>query len=314
MKRVPLLVIAVAAGVMAQTPAPAPQKKAPPRGNTPSVITIMDTRDMSTRVVYRSPFIFEAPNWSPDGKYLLLNSRGKLWKLAVEGGEPVAVDSGSINRLNNDHGISADGKWYAISAQQVYILPSSGGEPKQITKATPSYFHTWSPDGKSIIMCAQRNGNFDLFRVPVDGSGEEERLTVHTGYDDGPDFSPDGKWIYFNSDRSGSWDVWRIPTAGGGPDDKNAERITGDEYEDWFPHVSPDGKQIVLISFEKGTEGHPPNKNVMLRMLPVVNGKPDASKIRVVARLFGGQGTMNVNSWSPDSRYFAFVSYEKAPE
>ena len=220
MKRVPLLVIAVAAGVMAQTPAPAPQKKAPPRGNTPSVITIMDTQDMSTRVVYRSPFIFEAPNWSPDGKYLLLNSRGKLWKLAVEGGEPVAVDSGSINRLNNDHGISADGKWYAISAQQVYILPSSGGEPKQITKATPSYFHTWSPDGK----------------------------------------------------------------------------------------------QIVLISFEKGTEGHPPNKNVMLRMLPVVNGRPDASKIRVVARLFGGQGTMNVNSWSPDSHYFAFVSYEKAPE
>jgi TolB protein len=295
-----------------QTP-PKAQPKMPPRGNTPSVIQIMDTKDMSTRVVYRSPFIFEAPNWSPDGKYLLLNSRGKLWKLAVEGGEPVAVDSGAINRLNNDHGISADGKWFAISAQQVYILPSTGGEPKQITHATPSYFHTWSPDGKSIIMCAQRNDNFDLYRVPVDG-GDEVRLTVSPGYDDGPEYSPDGKWIYFNSDRSGSWDVWRIPPAGGGPDDKNAEQITKDEYEDWFPHISPDGKKMVIISFEKGTKGHPPNQNVMLRMMPVTNGTPDVSRLKVITRLFGGQGTMNVNSWSPDSRYFAFVSYEKAPE
>jgi TolB protein len=292
---------------------PQAQKKQPPRGNTPSVIQIMDTKDMSTRVVYRSKDIFEAPNWSPDGKFLLLNSKGKLWKLAVEGGEPVAVDSGTINRLNNDHGISPDGKWFAISAQQVYILPSAGGEPKQITKATPSYYHTWAPDGKSIIMCAQRNSNFDLYRVPVDG-GDEVRLTVSPGYDDGPDFSPDGKWIYFNSDRSGSWDIWRIPAAGGGPDDKNAEQITKDEFEDWFPHISPDGKHVLLISFEKGTQGHPANQNVMLRMMPFAHGKPDVSKIKVVARLFGGQGTMNVNSWSPDSRYFAFVSYEKAPE
>jgi Tol biopolymer transport system component len=195
----------------------------------------------------------------------------------------------------------------------VYILPSSGGEPKQITNTTPSYYHTWAPDGKSIIMCAQRNDNFDLYRVPVDGGGEV-RLTVNKGYDDGPEFSPDGKWIYFNSNRSGSWDIWRIPAAGGGPEDKDAEQITKDEFEDWFPHLSPDGKQVVLISFEKGTEGHPANQNVMLRMMPVSQGKPDASKIKVIARLFGGQGTMNVNSWSPDNRYFAFVSYEKAPQ
>jgi Tol biopolymer transport system component len=303
------LALLAAPFLLAQQPA----QKAPPRGNTPSVVQIMDTRDMSTRVVYRSPHIFEAPNWSPDGKYLLLNSRGRLWKLPVEGGEPAAVESGAINRINNDHGISADGKWFAISAQQVFILPSSGGEPKQITNAVPSYFHTWSPDGKSIIMCAQRNSNFDLYRVPVDG-GDEVRLTVSPGYDDGPDFSPDGKWIYFNSDRSGSWDIWRIPPAGGGPDDKDAQQITKDEFEDWFPHISPDGKKMVLISFEKGTKGHPANQNVMLRMMPVNKGKPDPSKIKVVARLFGGQGTMNVNSWSPDSRYFAFVSYEKAPE
>ena len=303
-----LCALAAAAWVAAQTP-----QKAPGRGNTPSVIQIMDTRDMSTRVVYRSKEIFEAPNWSPDGKYLLLNSRNQLFKLGVQGGEPAAVATGAVNRLNNDHGISPDGKWLAISGGNVFILPSSGGEPRQITKATPSYYHTWSPDGKSIIMCAQRNENFDLYRVPVEG-GEEVRLTTAAGYDDGPDFSPDGKWIYFNSDRSGSWDVWRIPAAGAGPRDKNAEQITKDEYEDWFPHLSPDGKKMVLISFEKGTKGHPANQNVMLRMMPVKNGKPEVGQLKVIARLYGGQGTMNVNSWSPDSRYFAFVSYEKAPE
>jgi TolB protein len=290
--------------------AQAPKKVAQP----PSVIHIMDTKDMSTRDLYKTKLHFEAPNWSPDGKYLLMNGQGKLWKLPVEGGgEPVAVESGAVAGINNDHGISRDGKWIAISARQVYILPSSGGEPRQITKAVPSYFHTWAPDGKSIIMCAQRNENFDLYRVPFDG-GDEVRLTVSPGYDDGPDFSPDGKWIYFNSDRSGSWDIWRIPAAGGGPDDKNAEQITKDEYEDWFPHLSPDGKKMVLISFEKGTKGHPANQQVMLRMMPVSHGKPDVSKMKVIAHLFGGQGTMNVNSWSPDSRYFAFVSYEKPAE
>jgi Tol biopolymer transport system component len=305
-----LVLIAGASYLLAQQPKQT-QKKGQ-AANNPSVIQIMDTKDMSTRVVLKTPLHFEAPNWSPDGKYLLLNSRGKLWKLAVEGGEPAAVDSGAVTRLNNDHGISRDGKWFAISAGNVYILPSTGGEPKQITNTTPSYFHTWDPDGKSIIMCAQRNNNFDLYRVPVDG-GDEVRLTVSPGYDDGPDYSPDGKWIYFNSDRSGSWDIWRIPPAGGGPDDKNAEQITKDEFEDWFPHISPDGKKMVLISFPKGTQGHPPNQNVMLRMIPINHGKPEVAKIKVIAQLFGGQGTMNVNSWSPDSRYFAFVSYDPAP-
>jgi len=128
--------------MLAQAPGP----KLPARGKTPSVIRIMDTKEMKTREVYRSKEIFEAPNWSPDGRFLLLNSRGKLWKLPVEGGEPAPVDTGSTDRLNNDHGISPNGKWFAISAQQVYILPSSGGEPRQITRAVPSYFHTWSPD------------------------------------------------------------------------------------------------------------------------------------------------------------------------
>jgi Tol biopolymer transport system component len=278
------------------------------RAKVRSHITVSDLNGRE-RIVYSADRLFEAPNWSPDGTYLLLNSGGSLWKLPVKGGEPVQVDSGTVDRINNDHGISADGKWFAISAGQIYVLPSSGGSPRQVTSATPSYFHGWSPDGKTLAYCAKRGDNFDLYAIPVEG-GEEKRLTAHSGYDDGPDYSPDGKWIYFNSDRSGSWDIWRIPAEGAGPDDRRAERITSGEEEDWFPHPSPDGRWIVLISFAKGTKGHPANQNVQLRMMPVRNGRPDTSKLRVVKELFGGQGTINVNSWAPDSRSFAYVRYE----
>jgi Tol biopolymer transport system component len=269
-----------------------------------SHIVIVDRDGRNERVVYSSPTLFEAPNWSPDGKYLLLNSQGRLWILPVAGGEPQPVDTGAVRNINNDHGISADGKWFAISAGQIYVLPSSGGEPRQVTEKRPSYFHGWSPDGRTLAYCAQRDSNFDLYAIPASG-GAEQRLTTSPGYDDGPEYSPDGKWIYFNSDRSGSWDIWRIPASGAGPEDTKAERITSDDWEDWFPHISPDGKQMIFVSFAKGTKGHPANQNVVLRTMPVRGGK-----IEVITKLFGGQGTMNVNSWSPDSKRFAYVRYE----
>jgi len=277
---------------------------AQPRAPVTSRITVVDRDGRNARVLYSSPEVFEAPNWSPDGSYLLLNSRGKLWKLALSGGEPAAVPSGAIDRINNDHGITGDGKWFAISAGQIYILPAGGGDPVQVTQKTPSYFHGWSPDGATLAFCAQRDGNFDLYAISRQG-GEEKRLTSHAGYDDGPDYSPDGKWIYFNSDRSGSWDIWRIPAGGAGPGDAKAERITSDEREDWFPHPSPDGRQIVFVSFDKGTKGHPANQNVVLRTMD-----PEGRNVRDLIKLFGGQGTMNVNSWSPDSRRFAYVAYQ----
>lgn len=286
---------------------------AQPRPPAESHITIVSANGKDPKVIFSAPKIFEAPNWSPDGKYLLLNSGGKLWKLPVEGGDPVQVDSGSIDKINNDHGISRDGKWFAISAGQVYVLPSSGGAPKQITQATPSYFHAWSPDGKTLAFCGKRGDNFDLYGIGPEG-GEEKRLTSSPGYDDGPDYSPDGKWIYFNSDRSGSWDIWRIPASGAGPNDEKAERITSDDYEDWFPHPSPDGKSMIFISFPKGTKGHPPNQDVVLRMMKLPGAHAKAKpEIREIVKLFGGQGTMNVNSWSPDSKHFAYVSYTLLP-
>jgi TolB protein len=275
------------------------------------IITNLD--GSSPREVYSAPARIEAPNWSPDGTYLLWNSGGKLWKFALTGGAPQAVDTGAIRGINNDHGITRDGHWFAISAEQIYILPSSGGAPRQVTQKTPSYFHGWSPDGKWLAYCAERNNNFDLYRISRDG-GPEQRLTSHSGYDDGPDYSPDGRWIYFNSNRSGSWDIWRIPADGAGPDDARAQRVTSDEWEDWFPHPSPDGQWIVFLSFPKGTQGHPPNQNVMLRRIAAPGETAAASQIMTLEKFFGGQGTINVNSWSPDSKQFAYIRYSLAAE
>ena len=275
-------------------------------------------RANAVEVIYSTKQHFEAPNWSPDGKYLLLNSAGGLWKLSLESkpaAAPVKIDLGTLTGCNNDHGISKDGKWLAISASppkqksQVYVAAADGSQVRQMVSKSPSYFHGWSPDGRWLSFVGQRDGNFDLYRVAF-GGGEEQRLTSNAGYDDGSDYSPDGKWIYFNSDRSGSWDIWRIPASGGGKDDKRAQQVTKDELEDWFPHPSPDGKQMVFISFEKGTKGHPALHDVVLRMIPMPGAKLKPAEIKTLLKVHGGQGTMNVNSWSPDSQRFAFVAYE----
>ena len=296
--RLPACLLSICVTLAAQ------QARAPVR----SFVTLYTIADGAKKVIYSAEGFYQAPNWSPDGKYLLLNTPGKLWRLSLDGKiEP--VDTGQVKGINNDHGISKDGKWFAISAGNIYVLPSSGGAPRQITDKIPSYFHGWSMDGRWMACCAKRGENFDIYRVPVDG-GAEQRLTSHPGYDDGPEYSPDGKWIYFNSNRSGSWDIWRMPVDGAGENDAKAERISSDDYEDWFPHASPNGKWLVFISFEKGIPDHPANKNVTLRMMPMPGRKPKQPQIRELVKLFGGQGTINVSSWSSDSKQFAYVSYE----
>ena len=278
-----------------------------------SKVTVYDIATKTSKVIATLDGNYQAPAWSPDGKYLLMNTPSKLWKVDVATGVPTAVNTGDVKGINNDHGISHDGKTLAVSAGNIYLLPSEGGAPHAITSNMPSYFHSFSPDGKWVAFCAERNNNFDIYRIPVTG-GTEERLTSDIGYDDGSEYSPDDKWIYFNSDRSGSWDIWRMPSDGAGPNDTKAEQITNDSLEDWFPHFSPDGKWMVFISFEKGVPNHPANKNVVLRMMPAPSTKPGAKPSnfhpQTIVKLFGGQGTMNVNSWSPDSKKFAYVSYE----
>ncbi|MDT8302917.1 MAG: hypothetical protein RQ760_15660 [Sedimentisphaerales bacterium] len=257
------------------------------------------------RVVYHTRSHIEAPNWSRDGKYFLFNSGGKIYKLPVEGGEPKLLNTGFATRCNNDHGISPDGKQLVISDQSqgerkslIYTLPIDGGMPRRLTSLGPSYWHGWSPDGETLAFVGERNGEYDIYTIPATG-GEERRLTTALGLDDGPDYSPDGKYIYFNSVRTGTMQIWRMKSDG-----SNQQQITFDNYNDWFPHPSPDGRWIVFLSFEKEVEGHPANKDVMLRIMPT-----DGGEIQVLAKLFGGQGTINVPSWSPDSKNIAFVSY-----
>jgi len=257
------------------------------------------------RVVYHTLDHIEAPNWSRDSRYFLFNASGRIYRLPVAGGQPEPVDTGFADHCNNDHGLSPDGTRLAISDQSrggtslIYTLPVIGGTPRPVTALGPSYWHGWSPDGTTLAYCAERNGEFDIYTIPAEG-GDEKRLTTAKGLDDGPDYSPDGKFIYFNSERTGTMQIWRMK-----PDGSDQQPVTADEFNNWFPHPSPDGKWLVFLSFEKEVIGHPPNQPVRLRLLPLAGGP-----IQDLARLFGGQGTINVPSWSPDSRQVAFVSYE----
>jgi len=294
-----------------------------------SKISIYDLESKSVHVVYSEDKLWEAPNWSPDGKYLVANSGGRLYRFVLDArgeAQPQALALDPAYKCNNDHGLSPDGKRLAFSAEhapqkgsQVYVAAADGTKPQLLTAHIPSYFHGWSPDNHWLAFVGERGGHFNIYRVAVNG-GEEERLTSNPAFDDGPDYSPDGKWIYINSYRSGGWDIWKFPAAGAGADDHDAVRITADAQEDWFPHPSPDGKWLLLLSFPPGTKGHDFKTAVQLRMMPLPTGKADSTPsaegdhgIQVLTRFFGGQGTINVNSWSPDSKKFAFVSYELLP-
>lgn len=269
-----------------------------------SSLETMSIETGQRQIVYRSRSHFEAPNWSGDGNTLLFNSGGKLYTIPASGGTPQLLDTGFADHCNNDHGFSPDGKMLAIShhldgKSLIYVLPNTGGSPRLVTELGPSYWHGWSPDGKTLAYCAERNANFDIYTIGVEG-GKETRLTSAEGLDDGPEYSPDGRYIYFNSERSGAMRIWRMDANGA-----SQTQITNDEqYADWFPHPSPDGKGLVFLSYDKAVTGHPANKDVALRIMSLSDNKPN-----VIARLFGGQGTMNVPSWSPDSKRIAFVSY-----
>ena len=296
---------AVFSNVELVSPAPAPAAA------KPQLISTLETVPIASkdrRVVWWTTNLIEAPNWSRDGASLYFNSKGRIYRTPATNGDPQLIDSGFATRCNNDHGLSPDGQTLVISDQSqerrsiIYTLPVAGGVPQRLTKLGPSYWHGWSPDGKTLAFCGERGGEFDIYTIPAAG-GEETRLTTAAGLDDGPDYSSDGQWIYFNSERSGTMQVWRMRADG-----SQQEQVTSDEFNNWFPHPSPDGKWLAFLSYDKEVKGHPENKDVTLRLMPLAGGK-----IEVLAKLFGGQGTINVPSWSPDSRKLAFVSYQLVP-
>lgn len=272
-----------------------------------SHLELLDIESGQRQIIYSSPDIFEAPNWTVDGKALIYNSGGLLYRFDLAEKASTVIDTTPVTENNNDHVLSFDGTMLAISSRStkenvsiVYTVPTAGGQPKRITAQGPSYLHGWSPDGKFLVYTGLRNGDFDIYRISADG-GEETQLTIAPGLDDGPEYTPDGQTIYFNSVRSGLMQIWRMKADG-----SHQEQVTNDEYNNWFPHVSPDGRWIVFVTYlvnEVGPSDHPPAKRVYLRLMPTSGGTP-----KVIAYLYGGQGTMNVPSWSPDSRQVAFVS------
>jgi TolB protein len=280
---------------------------------SPVLYSTLETQTMSStdrRVVHVTTARIEAPNWLRDGRGLIYNSGGRIFRIPVSGGTPEPIDTGFATRCNNDHGISPDGTLLAISDQSqgrrqslIYTLPIAGGAPELVTKSGPSYWHGWSPDGKMLAFCGERGGEFDIYTVPARG-GQETRLTAAAGLDDGPEYSPDGKFIYFNSVRTGKMQIWRMKADG-----SEQEAVTGDDFNNWFPHVSPNGRSLVFLSYEKDVTGHPENKDVTLRIMSL-----ESKKIDVLGRVFGGQGTINVPCWSSDGRKIAFVTYQLLPK
>jgi Tol biopolymer transport system component len=272
-----------------------------------SSVEIYDITTGTSRVVWQTERLVEAPNFSRDGRFLIINGEGLLYRLPLEGGEPVPIETGFAKRCNNDHGLSPDGKLLAISDKvefgksAIYVLPAEGGTPRLVTRNLPSYWHGWSPDGTTLAYCGIRDDIFDIYTIAVDG-GEERRITFGEGRNDGPDYSADGAWIYFNSSRSGRMQIWRVR-----PDGSDPTRITDSDHGDWFPHPSPDGRHLLVLSYDADVVDHPRDHEVRLRLMDM-----DGGRARVLFSLFGGQGTMNVPNWSPDGTRFAYVRYAPA--
>lgn len=268
-------------------------------------MSILDLGTGDVDVVLATDRHVEAPNWTPDGAALIINGEGRLFRVPLADPAMIEIDTGFASKLNNDHGVSPDGRTLMISDKTeyamscIYSLPIEGGEPQQVTERNPSYWHGWSPDGSTITYAAKRADTFQIFVCPTKG-GAETQLTTDFDHCDGPDYTPDGRWIWFNGERDGAVQLWRIPAQGG-----RAQQMTHDERVNWFPHPSPSGDDVLYLAYEAGTTGHPANTTVELRMMPASGGSP-----RVVRKLIGGQGTINVPCWAPDGRRFAFVEFE----
>lgn len=279
------------------------------RDDDESILELYDIATGTRTKLHEFEYLIEAPNWSKDGRFLTYNSNGRIYKFDLATKKIEEVFSDFVNDCNNDHVLSPDGSCIAVShatkedgKSRIYTLPLSGAVPRLITPLAPSYLHGWSPDGTALAYCAERNGVYDIYTIPVEG-GEEKRLTFTGDLNDGPEYDPTGEYIWFNSVRTGLMQAWRMKSDGS----EQTQMTFDTEWNTWFPHISPDNRTVVMIAYKKGDlkpNEHLPHKNVELRLMSAKGGD-----VKTVVKLFGGQGTINVNSWSPDSSKFAFVSY-----
>jgi Tol biopolymer transport system component len=293
---------------------PAGRDLVPYRQYLGSNLEILDVATGNATIVHQYRGSFQAPNWTPDGKALIYAQEGLLRRFDLSSRTADTINTGFATRNNNDHVLSFDGRMLGIShhtaedsgASIIYTLPAQGGTPKRVTAKGPSYFHGWSPDARWLVYTGIRGAELDVYKIPATG-GDEIRLTTAAGLDDGAEFTPDGAYIYFNSSRTGRMQIWRMR-----PDGSHQEQITNDGFNNWFPHISPDGRWIAYIAFppppEVAANDHPFYKHVTLRLMPIGGGPA-----RVIAYVYGGQGTINVASWSPDGKRLAFVSNSTMP-
>ena len=275
--------------------------------STLQTLAVADAARQAT-VVLSEPAQLAAPNWSHDGSTIYFTRSGRIDTIPAAGGTPQELNVGGLVSCSGSHGFSPDGKLFALSCatpdrndRRVFIVPASGGTPRQLTENV-GYFHSWSPDGKTILYTRGTKGGLTIYAISVDG-GPETALSDGKGVSDDPDYSPDGKWIYFNTDRWGGMQIARMR-----PDGSGVEQTTHDEYKNWTPHPSPDGKSVVFLSYDPSVTTHAANKDVALRIL-----SPEDGKIRTLVNLVGGEGTMNVANWAPDSTHIAFVSFQMLP-
>lgn len=278
------------------------------RSGMVSVLRTLDVMTGVCRTLRKFPGIIEAPNWLGDEDTLLYNSEGLIYRYRISNQSVEKLDTGFCTNCNNDHVPSPDGAYLAVShsekgdGSKIYVLPMEGGEPRLVTERPHSYLHGWSMDGKELAYCAFRGQDVDIYGIPAEG-GAERRITGGEGFNDGPEYAPNGKHIWFNSTRSGLMQIFRMDLDG-----SHVQQMTDSFSNNWFPHVSPDGEKVVYLSYAVGSlepKEHLPNLPVSLWCMDY-----DGSNAKLLVELFGGQGTINVNSWSPDSRQIAFVSYE----
>jgi Tol biopolymer transport system component len=272
-----------------------------------SILEVYDIATATTRQVLSTERLIEAPNWYADGSGLLVNAEGRLWRVPFDQPDLHEVPTGAAIRCNNDHAISPDGQWIALSSHheekgsQIYLVPIVGGDPVKVSLAPPSWFHGWSPDGAWLTYPAARDTTkvLDIYKLHL-ATGQETRLTQGQGHHDGSDFSADGRQIYYNCDRDGHAQIWVMDADGA-----HQRKLFADDHVNWFPHPSPDGQHLLYLAYPPGTSGHPADLAVALVLCD-----PGGGNRRRILEFNGGQGTMNVPNWSPDSTAFAYVRYE----